>query len=303
MIESEIEVPTHTTDFFALVRGMARPNFRHRILPLLSLCLVIAFCHGVLARTTMHDSAGSDFRDCSDCPEMVVLPTGSFTMGSPDGVGDASEHRQHQVTIGYRLAVGKFDVTFAQWDACVEEGGCNGYRPDDQGWGRDNRPVINVNWDDAQAYVQWLSRKTGKHYRLLSESEWEYAARAGTTSAYYWGDEIGSGHANCRDCGRQKDLERTLPVGSFPPNAFGLYDMAGNVWQWTQDCYADSDNYGYSRGAPSDGSASRVGNCDEHTLRGGSWQNFPYKLRSAYRGALSTGYRSNGGGFRVARIF
>jgi formylglycine-generating enzyme required for sulfatase activity len=155
----------------------------------------------------------------------------------------------------------------------------------------------NVSWDDAQAYVAWLSRMTGKEYRLLTEAEWEYAARASSTTAYFWGDEIGKENANCVGCGSQWDSQGTAPVGSFNPNAFGLYDMAGNVWQWVQDCY--HENYD---GAPMDGAPwIEGGYCKQRMVRGGSWVVDPVDLRSANRLWLTTVLRGNGVGFRVAR--
>jgi len=171
------------------------------------------------------------FRECAkDCPEMIVVPAGEFLMGSraTEKEREDGEGPQRKVTIVKRFAVSKFDVTFADWDACVSVGGCP--QASDSGFGRGSRPVINVTWDDAQQYVAWLSRMTGQRYRLLSEAEWEYAARAGTATAFWWGDEIGTGNANCIGCGSKWDKRQTSPVGSFKPNAFGLYDMAGNVW-------------------------------------------------------------------------
>ena len=243
--------------------------------------------------------AGAVFRDCPECPEMVVVPAGSFMMGSPVSEKDRydSEGPVHRVTIAAPFAVGVYEVTFDEWDACVGAGGCGGYRPDDRGWGRGNRPVIMVSWEDAQAYVDWLSGKTGESYRLLSESEWEYAARAGTTTRYHWGDDIGRNRANCWDshCGDSWDY--TAPVGSFGANGFGLHDVYGNVWEWVEDCRNES-----YVGAPSDGSAWLSGNCDRRVLRGGSWLHNPRDLRAAYRGGRSTGNRYNiTVGFRVAR--
>ena len=242
---------------------------------------------------------GTEFRDCPDtCPEMVVMPTGDFTMGSPQiepGHSD-NERPEHRVTIAHAFAVGKFDITFAEWDACAAAGGCRSYRPDDRGWGRDNRPVIGVNWDDAQSYLAWLSRKTGKTYRLLSEAEWEYVARAGTTTAYYWGNGIGRGNANCDGCDTRWDNKQTSPVGSFQANAFGLFDMAGNVFQWTADCFNGSYD-----GAPSGGRPWVAGDCSLRVLRGGSWNFDPPRLRSAYRHGFGTEFRSVFVGFRVAR--
>ena len=153
------------------------------------------------------------------------------------------------MTIAKPFAVSKFEVTFDEWDTCARYGGC---RTDvsDFGFGRGQRPVIKVTWDDAQQYVAWLSKMTGEPYRLLTEAEYEYATRAGTTTAYPWGDDIGTNKANCNGCGSQWDNKQTAPVGSFAPNGFGLFDMVGNVWEWVEDCY--NDNY---NGAPTDGSA------------------------------------------------
>jgi formylglycine-generating enzyme required for sulfatase activity len=161
---------------------------------------------------------------------------------------------------------------------------------------RDTKPVINVDWDDAQTYVAWLSKMTGQPYRLLTEAEWEYAARAGTTTAYYWGDDTGKGNANCDGCGSQWDAKQTSPVGSFAANQFGLYDMAGNVLQWVQDCYRG--NYD---GAPTDGSAWTSGACGNRVIRGGSWIYVSRPPRSAGRGGLAAEYRGGNLGFRVGR--
>lgn len=224
---------------------------------------------------------------------MVVVPAGSYRMGSENS---HSERPVHTVTIGAPFAVGRHEVTFAQWDACVRSGGCPRGGANDEGWGRGNRPVINVSWDDAQSYVRWLSEKTKKPYRLLSESEWEYAARAGTETAYSWGDEIGVGRANCDGCGNRHDNEQTAPVGSFAANGWGLHDMHGNVFEWVEDCL--NDGYG---GAPADGSAWLSGNCSGRVLRGGSWLDLPSGLRAAIRSGIATGIRISILGFRVAR--
>jgi formylglycine-generating enzyme required for sulfatase activity len=230
---------------------------------------------------------GPVFRDCPNvCPEMVVLPAGEFTMGS-NVSGD--EKPPHRVTIRRPFAVGKFEVTFAEWDACAAEGGCK-HRPSDEGWGRGRRPAINVSWHDAKDYVDWLSRKTGKSYRLLSEAEWEYAARAGTTTWYYFGDTISKSQA-------QFDADRTVEVGSFPANKFGLHDMHGNVREWIEDALHSS-----YQGAPGDGSEWQGGDVSKRVLRGGSWYiDIPLGLRSAYRTWNPPDYRINNVGFRVAR--
>jgi formylglycine-generating enzyme required for sulfatase activity len=165
-------------------------------------------------------TAGETFRDCGECPEMVVIPAGTFMMGSPDSeVGRLIyEGPQHKVKIARPFAVSKYEITFDQWDACMKEGGCKDM-PKDEGWGRGKRPVINVNWDNAQNYAAWLAKKTGKPYRLLSEAEWEYAARGGATTRYPWGDEPGANRANFNGSGSQWSGKQTAPVGSFEPNA------------------------------------------------------------------------------------
>ena len=239
---------------------------------------------------------GKELFACYDyeCPKLVVVPSGSYWMGSERGGSD--EQPVHRVTFERPFAVGVYEVTFGEWDACVLGGGCGGYWPDDEGRGRGRRPVVNVSWDDAKAYVGWLSEKTGEEYRLLSESEWEYVARAGTRTAYWWGNEIGENRANCLDCGSRWDGEQTVPVGWFSANAFGLHDVHGNVWEWVEDCWNES-----YRGAPTDGSAWESGSCYRRVLRGGSWLSLPRYLRSAYRSWDSTGLRFNYLGFRIAR--
>jgi formylglycine-generating enzyme required for sulfatase activity len=239
--------------------------------------------------------SSEEFRDCEDCPLMVALSAGSFTMGSTGG-----EDAPHPVTVS-AFAIGKYEVTFKDWDVCVADGGCNGYKPNDRGWGRGPRPVINVSWDEAKAYVEWLSRTTGKAYRLPSEAEWEYAARAGTSTAFALpapdgSDDIAGKHlANCARCGSEWDNRETAPVGSFAANRFGLHDTAGNVWEWVEDCWNES----YS-GAPNDGSAWTSGDCGRRVLRGGSWVDLPEDLRSAFRNWFSTDDRLYYAGFRVA---
>ena len=230
-------------------------------------------------------------------PEMVVIPAGSFRMGcvsGPDCLVDEKPVRE--VRIGADFALSRHEVTFAEWDACAAAGGCGGYRPNDWGWGRGSRPVINASWNDARAYASWLSRETGRRYRLPSESEWEYAARSGTATRYFWGNEIGRNRANCDGCGSRWDNDRTAPVGSFAPNAFGLYDMHGNVQEWVEDCW----NGSYT-GAPTDGAAWLRGDCGRRVLRGGAWNNYPWLLRAALRLWFAPDLRSNYVGFRVAR--
>ena len=248
---------------------------------------------------------GDTFQDCTGCPKLVVIPPGSFMMGSPkeEEDRDDSEGPMHEVRIDYPLAVGMYPVTFDEWDACVSDGGCGGYEPEDEDWGRGTRPVINVSWEDAQSYIRWLSRKTGKVYRLLSESEWEYAARAGTETPFHTGRTISTKQANydgnfTYGTGREGQYrEQTTPVGSFEPNRFGLYDVHGNVSEWVEDCLGSYD------GAPADGSAWESEDLrDARVVRGGSWFSGPRDLRSALRLRYSTGGRNNGLGFRVARM-
>ena len=239
----------------------------------------------------------ASFRECAEnCPEMIVVPAGEFLMGSPatEPGRQADEGPQHKVTIARPFAVSKFDVTFADWDACVAVGEC----PDapDGGWGHGARPAINVSLGEARKYVAWLSAMTGRPYRLLTEAEWEYAARAGSTTAYFWGDAVGEANANCIGCGSPWDGRETSPAGAFKPNAFGLYDMAGDVWQFVQDCPHDTYD-----GAPSDGSVWAGGDCSRHSVRGGSSNSPPQDIRSARRYKISTDTRDTGLGFRVAR--
>jgi formylglycine-generating enzyme required for sulfatase activity len=244
------------------------------------------------------------FKECATCPEMVVVPAGSFTMGSPESEQSRSsdESPQHVVTFARQFAVGRFALTFDEWDACVADGGCNRYKPSDQGWGRRRRPVINVSWDDAKAYVAWLSRKTGKTYRLLSEAEREYVTRAGTTTPFWWGSSISMSQANYNGNyaygggAKGEYRAKTLPVDTFQPNPWGLYQVHGNVWEWVEDCWNDS-----YRGAPSDGSAWTSGDCSRGVVRGGSWDLDPQFLRSANRYRRTTDDRSTYLGFRVGR--
>lgn len=254
--------------------------------------------------------SGTVFRDCPACPQMVVIPPGSFLMGSPESDKDArdNERPQHKVTITKPFAVSRFEVTFAEWNACIDAGGC-AHRPSDSGWGQGARPVMNVSWDDITTqYLPWLNRVTGQAYRLLTEAEWEYAARAGTTTRYSWGEDLGENNANCYGCKSQWDNEQTAPVGhwdneqtapvgSFKPNDFGLYDMHGNVWEWVQDCYSDET---YAT-APTDGSAAPDEPDCDRVLRGSSWMGNPRSMGAAFRNRIFPKYRLNGYGFRVAR--
>jgi formylglycine-generating enzyme required for sulfatase activity len=242
------------------------------------------------------------FKECSYCPEMVVVPPGQFEMGSTEDEKDAdkSELPRHTVTIDYRFAVSRYQITFDEWDVCYELKGCT-YLPGDQDWGRGRRPIINVSWDHAQQYVKWLSKETGRSYSLLSEAEYEYAARAGTQTAYAWGDEIGSGNANCEGCKSRWDNKSTAPVGFFPPNAFGLYDMVGNVHSWVDDCWHET----YEGTPPTDGSSWTTGcYATWRALRGGSFtvsSNSASALRSAARRGYSKQFTVVYVGFRIKR--
>ena len=227
------------------------------------------------------------FRDCDDCPLLAVVPPGEFAMGSNTGFD--GETPVHTVTVE-SFAIGVFEVTADEWDICLLAGGCF-----TSGSGVGSRPVSRVSWSDANAYLQWLSEHTGVTYRLPTEAEWEYAARAGTSSDYFWGDSIGVNRANCDDqCG--DSFSFTGPVGSYEANAFGLYDMHGNLYEWVEECLIQ--NY---VGAPIDGSAAAGGDCTNRRLRGGSWGDAPAKLRSAFRGIGEVGGRYTDSGFRVLR--
>ena len=256
-----------------------------------------------------------DLQSGGQGPQMVAIPAGTFTMGCLSWDCGKYEKPTREVAVA-SFAMGVTEVTFEEWDLCVSKGGCAN-RPDYPGWDNGNRPVANVGWHDAQEYVAWLSRETGEAYRLPTEAEWEYAARAGTTTKYWWGDEVGVNRANCARCRSQWDGDGTAPVGSFDPNPWGLHDVHGNVEEWVEDCW----NVDYE-GAPTDGSAWLSGNCRARVLRGGSWMaasmqgtrhDSPWFVRAAFRIGVavlvwrrgyterSGGYRSKATGFRVAR--
>ena len=234
---------------------------------------------------------------------MVVAPAGTFAMGSPPNERGRAplEGQQHWVAFARTFAVARSDVTFDEWDACVTDGGCNDYKPDSAGWGRGSQPVINISWDDANAYIAWLSKKTGRPYRLPSEAELEYVTRAGTTTPFWWGDFISTAQANYDGTPyiagpKGDDRGRTVPVESFRPNPWGFYQVHGNVYVWTQDCWHD----GY-QAAPTDGSPWLSGDCSNHSIRGGSWDYDGVYLRSASRLGYPTDTRANWLGLRVAR--
>lgn len=229
---------------------------------------------------------GSTFKDCSDCPAMVMIPAGSFMMGfaNGDSIGLLSGKPQHQVNV-QSFALGKYEVTQKEWLAVMSTNLSSNKGA--------KLPVENVSWDDAQEFVKLLSQKTGKTYRLPSEAEWEYAARAGSTSTYPWGDSV----SDLNEYAWFSDNSlSTRPVGLKKPNQFGLYDMIGNVWEWTEDC----TNLNYI-GAPIDGSAWISGNCADRVVRGGSWSNDSQSQRSASRASGNKANRNYGSGFRVAR--
>lgn len=262
--------------------------------------LAFAACDGIAVVAGSSEQClqrGSSFRDTANGPEMVVVPDGSFMMGSPDTEAgrDGSESPLHAVSFGRPFAIGRFEITFEDWQACAAAGGCEA-RTLNADAPTEMRPVVFVSWHDARQYASWLSKSTGKSYRLLSEAEWEYAARAGTTSAYLCGDALGIGNSSCNGCGSVVDMKQPGPVGSFAANAFGLHDMPGSVWEWVDDCVVET----YA-GAPPDGIAVISGDCNSRVMRGGSTQADPGDLRSAFRGWDRAELRSSLVGFRIAR--
>jgi len=236
------------------------------------------------------------FRDCPDCPELVEIPSGAFERGSPSSEPGhrGSEGPVTRVTIRAKFAIGRYPVTFGEWDQCVRDGACK-HVPNDRGWGRGTGPVFYVSWNDTGEFLAWLNARSGKTYRLPSESEWEYAARAGTRTPYPWGNDVGHKMANCSGCSDDAS-DRATPVGSFPPNRFNLFDMHGNVWQWVADCW----NASYA-GAPGDGSPWLSGECGNAVIRGGAWGLSPEDIRSARRDGDNKNLRSGRRGFRIAR--
>jgi formylglycine-generating enzyme required for sulfatase activity len=235
---------------------------------------------------------GADFKECqAGCPTMVVIPAGKYMMGSPEGQGTADERPTHEVTHAQPYAVGRNEVSFAEWDVCVNGGSCP--RVSDGDWGRGDQPVINVSWDEAKQYTRWLARVTGKTYRLLSEAEWEYAARAGSAARYCFGDEEVELHQYGWYSANSES--KPQPVGRKNANRFGLHDMHGNVWEWVEDIW-----HADYVGAPADGSAWLAGG-DLRVARGGSWNYGPDNLRSASRDGFGAVSRISLIGFRVGR--
>jgi formylglycine-generating enzyme required for sulfatase activity len=227
------------------------------------------------------------FRDCEDCPLMAVVPAGVFAMGSNSG--DKAEKPVRNVSVK-SFAIGVFELTGAEWEICYLASACS-----TRGSGGGLSPVNRVSWRDAKDYLAWLSERTGITYRLPTEAEWEYAARAGTNSDYFWGDSIGVNQTNClQQCGDSYD--KTAPVGNYAANAFGLYDMHGNLYEWVEECLIE-----HYQGAPTDGTAAAGGDCSYRRLRGGSWSDAGNKLRSSFRGYGSVSGRYSDSGFRVVR--
>jgi formylglycine-generating enzyme required for sulfatase activity len=229
-------------------------------------------------------------------PEMICIPAGKFRMGDIQGTGETNEKPVHEISVK-RFAIGRYQITFAEYDKFAKL--TKRKKPNDEGWGRDNRPVIYVSWEDAVAYTEWLSEQTGQSYRLPTEAEWEYAARAGTETDYWWGNDIGKNRANCSNSGSQWSGKQTAPVGSFEPNPFGLYDTVGNVWEWTcseyENKYSGKEQICLSKEDSNDSSP--------FVLRGGSWDGSAGGTRSAGRNRWSRTDRNRGRGFRLARIF
>jgi formylglycine-generating enzyme required for sulfatase activity len=234
----------------------------------------------------------SEVKDCPACPVLVALPAGTFMMGS--NASDPSEQPAHRVSIIAPFAIGKYEVSVEQWNACVEANACariatEGNRPK-------NTPVRDVSWEDTQQYVKWVSQVSGKPYRLPTEAEWEYAARAGSSTRYWWGEQIRPGHANCKECGQPWDKDGPASVGSFTPNSYGLHDMNGSVWEWVSDCWHNS-----YKGAPADGRSWDQPNCRDRVIRGGSWRDGSNYMLSSTRFKYAAGVRQSQNGFRVAR--
>jgi formylglycine-generating enzyme required for sulfatase activity len=245
----------------------------------------------MIAQRSTSPEPGETFRDCADCPELVVVPPGDFVMGSND---TPYEKPEHAISIRKPFAIGRREVTFAEWDQCADAGACK-HRPDDHGWGRGDRPVVNVSWDDSKLFVAWLSQKAGQRYRLPSEAEWEYAARAGTKTPFWWGKDVGAGHAQCDTCG-SPTTKQIVATGSFRPNGFGLYDTSGNAAEWVEDCW--NDTY---KNAPKDALPWTAGDCRLRVLRGGNFLSKATEVRSASRFRYDVDVRYYANGFRVLR--
>lgn len=236
--------------------------------------------------TPVEEDPMAAFSDCDTCPTMIPIPAGSFQMGSPatEAGRTGNEDPLHEVTLP-SFAIGQTEITFDEWDACVAGGGCNDFEPSDRGYGKGLQPVIGVSWADANAYARWLSSKTGRTYRLPTEAEWEYAARGGTATAYWWGDYFDAAIAPSR---------APVPVDTLVENPFGLKGMLGNAREWVEDCYIN--NY---TSAPTDGTAQLAGDCARRVLRGGAWGRDPDDHRAANRARIDRNVRDKVFGFRV----
>jgi formylglycine-generating enzyme required for sulfatase activity len=252
---------------------------------------------------------GGSLRDCEQCPELIVIRPASFVMGSPaEEKGRHPDEVQHQVKLSKPFAIGRFEVSFDEWGACVAAQACS--MPADENWGRGKRPVINITWAEAIAYTTWLSGITAQRYRLPTEAEWEFAARAGTVKARFWGNvpdracEFGNVAdksylkkyvlGDIHDCD-DGTATGTVAVGSFKPNPWGLHDVVGNVWEWLADCHGAYED------APTDGTAAEHRNCSKRIVRGGSWYNGPLNSRLAKRFEIEPTVRNSGVGLRVLR--
>jgi formylglycine-generating enzyme required for sulfatase activity len=233
-------------------------------------------------------AAGAELKDCAVCPPLISLPAGQFTMGSSSS--DPSERPVHKVTLTTPFAIGKYEVTAGQWNACADARACQ------RSTQANEAPVRDVSWDDVQQYLKWLSATSGKPYRLPTEAEWEYAARGGTTTAYWWGDKLVPGKANCKDCGLPWQVDSPANAGSFGANPFGLYDTSGSVWEWVGDCWHNS-----FKDAPADGRAWEGPNCTVRVIRGGSWREGASYMVSSTRFKYDASVRNAQNGFRVAR--
>lgn len=238
--------------------------------------------------------ASGEIRDCQSCPVLVSLPAGTFMMGN--NASDPSERPAHQVVIDAPFAIGKYEVTVQEWNACVTANGCARVAQD-PGAGPTS-PMRDVSWEDAQQYVKWVGLVSGKPYRLPTEAEWEFAARGGVATPYWWGDKMVTGKANCKDCGQPWHADRPLNVGSFPANGFGLHDTSGSVWEWVADCW--HNNF---KGAPNDGAAWEEPACRVRVIRGGSWREGAAYMVASTRFKYDAGVRQSQNGFRVARGF
>ncbi len=239
-----------------------------------------------------HNVSVSEIKDCPTCPTLISLPGGEFVMGS--NASDPTEKPAHHVAINAPFAIGKYEVSVEEWNACAEASACP--RIASATNAAKNSPMRDVSWDDAQQYVKWLSTISGKPYRLPTEAEWEYAIRAGTSTRYWWGEQMRTGNANCKDCGQPWQQQGPANVGSFSANPFGLYDMNGSVWEWVSDCWHNS-----YKGAPADGRSWDDESCRIRVIRGGSWREGATYMPSSTRFKYDASVRHSQNGLRVAR--